>query len=625
MAIALAIVSISGTYSGPTYADPFSETLKDLEQEAQVQELYADASAWFYFEQYSKLPASDEGTRWANQISFAQQSSKFWHLIRYELQGLLLEYEKIGKPLYRIQAVQTPLRNIIGQLIIAGRKSAHDLQMSIAGGTHDSKDSTELFQSTLTRINSGKKSVTIKNENRFVESLIEASKKPKYMETRFDLVQFYEESQSFKNFLELLLPFAEAKLLIQVASWADILSRISDDQLLRREKLCNLFMHYRKGLSIEDLSFAGPQVDEAVLQIKSEINRRDLTPLSEFIQKLSQQPEKKHENSVEVVQPFRTEFAQGDLATLFSLTSDVKLQTDFFKQFLLMGGKRSNNKFGKRLYLPSLDQKTRVYFKLNSRLWTSSRAMRHLLATVFFRAAQGQFQSPQEVEERAFGKTLQNQQLLGILELLQPDQFIDLPKKNTSICKTAVSQLLFYRVLKNNPSLHKTAEYCPGHATQIDGTDLCPFYPVERIQWRCSGHQNSVQEFLNDLNLLLRSSGANYGYRLPTRAEYAWASELNALEQGHKGDYVTFWTETQPQQTHSLTAKLPNHKGFYNSGVMEWTDEMTQQDEGSHYVSCGSYSLIEAAYPNPPALNPDYSDADMGFRLVKFLLSEASE
>ena len=79
---------------------------------------------------------------------------------------------------------------------------------------------------------------------------------------------------------------------------------------------------------------------------------------------------------------------------------------------------------------------------------------------------------------------------------------------------TEVTQLQYFLVMGYNPSWFKKKKYCSNEHLVINGEELCPDHPVERVSW------NDAQSFISQLNK--REDGYTYG--LPTEAQWEYAA-----------------------------------------------------------------------------------------------------
>ena len=79
---------------------------------------------------------------------------------------------------------------------------------------------------------------------------------------------------------------------------------------------------------------------------------------------------------------------------------------------------------------------------------------------------------------------------------------------------TEVTQLQYFLVMGYNPSRFRQKEYCLNEHLVINGEELCPDHPVERVSW------NDVQDFIVQLN----KAEDGYTYGLPTEAQWDYAA-----------------------------------------------------------------------------------------------------
>jgi formylglycine-generating enzyme required for sulfatase activity len=150
---------------------------------------------------------------------------------------------------------------------------------------------------------------------------------------------------------------------------------------------------------------------------------------------------------------------------------------------------------------------------------------------------------------------------------------VPIPGKDYSMCKYEVTQMLWFAVMGENPSVFKGADH-----------------PVERVSW------NDCQKFLEKLNALPEVKASGKTYRLPTADEWEFACRAGAT-----GDYckladgteitektlgeVAWYKDNSDGKTHPVGTKKPNAFGIYDmhGNVWEWTATAV----GSSRVDCG--------------------------------------
>ena len=86
--------------------------------------------------------------------------------------------------------------------------------------------------------------------------------------------------------------------------------------------------------------------------------------------------------------------------------------------------------------------------------------------------------------------------------------------KDFEIQTTEVTQLQYFLIMGYNPSYFKKEEYCSNEHRVINGEELCPDHPVEKVSW------NDVQNFIVQLN----KGEEGYTYGLPTEAQWEYAA-----------------------------------------------------------------------------------------------------
>ena len=196
------------------------------------------------------------------------------------------------------------------------------------------------------------------------------------------------------------------------------------------------------------------------------------------------------------------------------------------------------------------------------------------------------------------------------------------------IGKYEVTQRQWETVMGNNPSSFKTA-----------GPDA----PVESVSWV------DCQEFIRRLNFCVSGGG----FRLPTEAEWEFASRGGMMSQGYMYsggndlDRVGWWglhaitishmnNNTSGNTTHPVGQMVPNELGLYDmsGNVWEWCQDWYDDypkgnvvdpaggDSGSGRVSRGGCWEIAAKHCRSASRghdNPQFCRNETGLRLVRTL------
>ncbi len=163
-----------------------------------------------------------------------------------------------------------------------------------------------------------------------------------------------------------------------------------------------------------------------------------------------------------------------------------------------------------------------------------------------------------------------------------------------------------------------------GNPSYFTGSDNLP---VNRVRW------NEVNAFIDSLN---RKTGRTY--RLPTEAEWEYAARGGNKSGGYKYSgsntlgSVAWYGDNSGRKTHEAGTKAPNELGIYDmsGNVWEWTgdrygyygsDAQTNPigpSTGSFRVFRGGSwdSYASSCRVSNRSYYPDYSDGNIGFRLV---------
>ncbi|MCX6113237.1 MAG: formylglycine-generating enzyme family protein [Proteobacteria bacterium] len=179
--------------------------------------------------------------------------------------------------------------------------------------------------------------------------------------------------------------------------------------------------------------------------------------------------------------------------------------------------------------------------------------------------------------------------------------------------KTEVTQYQYKLIMGNNPSSFKERGATYNR-------------PVENVSY------DMVQKFIKKLNEL----DSEYEYRLPTEAEWEYASDGGISTD--KLRYYAWFADNSDERTHNVATRSPNNTfGLYDmfGNVQEWVSDFygekyySSLDEfvdpqGPEEADEGSSHVIRGCSWNDPAkfcrasLRSEWSDENsVGFRLVR--------
>ncbi len=154
--------------------------------------------------------------------------------------------------------------------------------------------------------------------------------------------------------------------------------------------------------------------------------------------------------------------------------------------------------------------------------------------------------------------------------------------KDFQIATFETSQAEWNWVMGYNPSFFRTKNYCPKDYTIVNGESLCPNNPVENVSWP------EVEFFIKKINGLDKK----FSYRLPTEAEWEYASLDNRLKQvwdaencGDLCRYAWFFRNSD-LQTHRKGSRKSGARGVYDmyGNVFEWTSDYFSEFDGSTQI-----------------------------------------
>ncbi len=194
---------------------------------------------------------------------------------------------------------------------------------------------------------------------------------------------------------------------------------------------------------------------------------------------------------------------------------------------------------------------------------------------------------------------------------------------------TEVTQLQWFEVMGTNPSKFKSEKYCKGEHREIEGVELCPHNPVEKVTW------NEVQDFITKLN---QQKNDGYTYRLPTEAEWEYAARAGTTtaysfgkDSEDLGAHGWYWDNSN-SRAHKVGQKNANAWGLYDvhGNVWEWVQDDYASDLPGGIdplQSSGRYRVVRGGswYYNARDLRsalrsygyPGYRISLVGFRLLR--------
>ena len=213
--------------------------------------------------------------------------------------------------------------------------------------------------------------------------------------------------------------------------------------------------------------------------------------------------------------------------------------------------------------------------------------------------------------------------------------------KPFEIMTTEVTQLMWFDVMKRNPSKFKTPDYCSNYL-QIDGKGLCPDNPVEEVSL------DDVRAYIKGRNEAEGLTGCRGTpqdpkgcYRLPTEAEWEYAARGGTITVYSFGDNhsnledYAWYMENSDHKTNPVKTRMANPYGLYDmhGNVWEWVqDAWAKELPGGRdplVVSESNYRVVRGGGWNSDAQGlrsaiRNYDDSSegydhVGFRLVRNL------
>ncbi len=203
--------------------------------------------------------------------------------------------------------------------------------------------------------------------------------------------------------------------------------------------------------------------------------------------------------------------------------------------------------------------------------------------------------------------------------------------QNFEMATFETSQLEWFLLMGYNPSFFSKKDDCQITFMAINNRRVCPHLPVETVSFL------EIKEYVDRLN----SFDNRYNYRLPTEAEWEYASRAGAESSYHFGDnanalvdYAWFYQNSK-LRTQERGKKMPNSFGLYDmhGNVFEWTNDYystfnsrAQVDPKVETPAQWRITKGGSWYSGPGGLRSAFRCLDeeafrysrIGFRLVRF-------
>jgi len=185
------------------------------------------------------------------------------------------------------------------------------------------------------------------------------------------------------------------------------------------------------------------------------------------------------------------------------------------------------------------------------------------------------------------------------------------------LSKYLVTQVQYVELMKTNPSTFKGNENPVETITWLDAIHFCNALSVKENLTP----YYSIETSTNDIKQIVNSKG----YRLPTEAEWEYASKAGSTETRYgELDTIAWYKGNSNAQTHAVGLKQPNQWGLFDTlgNVWEWCSDIYDEEiYGEYRVFRGGGWFDEdrgCLATNRRRSHPtSFKIDDLGFRIAK--------